>query len=159
MNMPPPQRNDFPPALIEQARRRIGAFGRIGATRIYRVPPLPAVLAPGDQSSQIPVRFRVDGVVLAMYGQESESATNASAAQASARIQISGSEDLFTDGQSGAFVNFLALFGPTQNWFPIERRVYTGQDWTTTYQNEGVAGDINPQIFFAVLEDPPAVNR
>jgi hypothetical protein len=69
------------------------------------------------------------------------------------RVRIGGNEDLFTDGQSGVFVPMLALFGQTQNWFPLWRRATPGVDWTITYKNQSGAQTAIPSFILAFIAD------
>jgi hypothetical protein len=132
-------RYDFPPALIEVMQRQLAQFGRVGAVSIYRTPPVAAILA-GQDSVPVPIQFRQEpGIVLAAYGQV-ESGATADYAGTEVRVQIGGSEDLFTDGASGQFAPMLMLFPPTNPWFAINRPARPGIDWQVTFRNRtGVA--------------------
>jgi hypothetical protein len=140
-------------ALVQEARRRLGA--RKGANRIYRIPPLQAALpvAPlaGSTSNPISIRFRRPGIVLAIYGQVA-SGLDADAATTEMRLQVAGTRDLITDGDSGQFAPFLALFGKTQNWFPLELAAKQGTDWTFTYKNTSTLVTTLPSLILSVLE-------
>jgi len=140
---------DFAPNPIEMARRSLAAYGRVGATRIYQAPAVGSVAA-GATSQAVPITWRRDGIVVAMYGQTADGAAASFAAMA-ARVQIGGSEDLFTDGNTGVFVPMLALFGSAQNWFPLMRRVYKTQVWSVSFQNTS-GGALTPSLMFAMVE-------
>ncbi len=152
--------HDSPPSLIEVAKARLESSGyRVGATRTYRVPQPSAALASATQTSPIQLKWNANGIVVAAYGQV-QSALDADMAAMSARIQISGTEDLITDGGGGAFGTFSALFGKTQNWYPISRMVYTGQIWNITFKNERATGDtILPDMFFGIVEEEPPFEK
>lgn len=124
-----------------------------GANRIYRVAPLAAPLSVAlSPSTPIPLRFRKAGIVIAMFGQV-QSAVQADAAATEVRIQIAGTRDLFTDGDSGTFIPFFALFGAAANWFPLDIPVIPGQDWTVTFREAtGGPATVIPSILFSVLE-------
>lgn len=145
-------------SAIEAAQRSLALLGRLGATRTVRVPSLPAAIAVAASATQptvsiaTNVQWRENGTVIAMYGQE-RTGTVAKYATTEARIQISGSEDLATDGQNGTYVPFLAMFGPNVNWFPMTRRVTTGINWTITYRNTDTAAVCNPDLIFAFIAD------
>lgn len=144
---------DYPASNFEVARQRLSESGyRVGATRIYKVPGLTAAISAGTVTSPLPVRWRANGICISMYGQVA-SAVDADAAQTEAQVQISGQEELFTDGNAGVSVPFFALFGPTQNWFSLNRYVYVGQDWNTIFKNTSIATNILPSLFFAVVEE------
>jgi hypothetical protein len=144
----------FPPSSLEVAQRMLSQFGRVGATRIYAAPALGAVIAAGSGviATAQPITFREPGTVLAAYGQEL-TGTPAKFASTAVRVQIGGTEDLFTDGQAGTFVPMLALFGTTQNWFPIMRRAQPGVDWTVSYQNNDAGGTASPFFCLAFIAD------
>lgn len=148
--MNPLAHEDFPPNAIESLMRLAALYGRVGASRIYRVPQLAAVGA-GVDSQSVSVPFRRSGLVLAAYG-TTLGATAAEAANLEVRIQMGGTEDLITDGESFAFASFRALFGDSQNWFPIGKRVRLKADWSVTFRNRSGAG-ITPSMYFVVLED------
>jgi hypothetical protein len=145
-------------SVIDAAQRTLALYGRLGATRIVRVAPLgaPIAVAPSSTvptvSTAIPVQWREDGVVLAAYGQE-RTGTVAKFASTEARIQISGSEDLISDGTNGTFMPFLAMFGPNVNWFPFTRKVRSGVNWTVTYRNTDTAAVCNPDLIFAFIAE------
>ena len=143
---------------IEAAQRALALYGRLCATRIVRVPALGAALAAAASatvptiSNAIPVQWRENGTVIAAYGQE-RTGTVPKFATTEARIQISGSEDLISDGQSGTYMPFLAMFGPNVNWFPFTRRVSTGIIWTITYRNTDTGAVCNPDLIFGFIAD------
>ncbi len=143
-------------SVIEAAQRQMALFGRAGATRLIRVPALSAAIAvsvgSGTVSASVNVPWREDGTVIAAYGQEL-TGTVAKFASTEARIQISGSEDLISDGTNGTFAPFLALFGPNVNWFPFTRRVRSGINWVVTYRNTDAAAVCNPSLMFAFIAD------
>lgn len=144
-------RGDFAPTPIEIAQRLASQYGRLGATRIYQAPSVGAVAA-GATSQSVPITWRTDGLVIAMYGQTLDGAV-ASLAGMSVRVQIGGSEDLFTDGNTGVAVPMLALFGQAQNWFPLMRACYKTEVWSVSFVN-ATAGALTPSVQFAVVEKP-----
>lgn len=143
---------DFPPNVIELVQRQLSQFGRVGATKVYAVPELPAVMPASTTSAPQNVKFREPGVVIAMYGQEL-AGTAPAYATTRARVQIGGQEDIFTDGNVGVFRSFLSLFGGANNWFPLWRRAEPGVDWVVTYQNRNAGGTALPELSFAFIAD------
>lgn len=145
--------DSFPPNVIELIQRQLSQFGRVGATKIYRAPALsgPMAALAGTEVSPGPMRIKEPGTMIAMYGQEL-AGTAAQFAATEVRVQIGGNEDLFTDGQSGAFVPMLALFGGAQNWFPIWRRAKPGTDWFITYRSADAVAK-TPSVYFAFIAD------
>lgn len=138
-------------SLEQMARRRLSGLSR-GYNRIYRVPAVSSAITAGNSSSPLNVRFRKRGIVVACYGQVSD-ALDATAATTEFRLQIAGTRDIITDGDSGTFMPFLAAFGKAQNWFPIDLPAVEGQDWTTTYRVVSGGTSTTPSLMFAVLED------
>jgi len=137
-----------------EAMARARLTGRMrGCNRIYRVPPLAAALTVATSpSTPVQIRFRKPGIVLAMYGQV-QSAVPGDAASTEVRIQIAGTRDVFTDGDSGTFMPLFALFGFAQNWFPLDIPAIEGQDFTITWRLvAGGPGAVVPSLMFAVLE-------
>lgn len=149
--------NDFPPHSLETLQRIAAQFGRLGATRIYRAR-VAAAIAAAANSGPISVRFRRPGTVIGIYGQ-TLGATDAELAGIEVRLQFSGQEDFAIDGMSFETVPLRAIVGDAMNWFPINRRVYEGQDWTTTFFNVTAATTITPTLLFAVLEDKVSESR
>lgn len=153
MNAPTrPLSQPFPGGLVDHVARVLAQFGRMGATRTYRFPALTTALAGGGEVSQpVSITFRRDGIAVGMYGSEI-SGDAAIYAQTEARVQISGQEDLITDGQSGQFADFLALFA--EGYYPLMRYVYTGQSWSTQYRNvqSGAQNTSTPSLYIAVCE-------
>ncbi len=143
----------FPPHVVELIQRQLSQFGRVGATRIVRAPALSAAMAAvaGQENSPAPIIFREACTVIAMYGQEL-AATAAQYASTELRVRIGGTEDLFTDGTNGAFVPLLALFGGSQNWFPLWRRAVPEVPWLVTYRSANAVAK-TPSVFFACIAD------
>lgn len=141
---------DFPPSYIDITQRQLSQFGRVGATRVYRTPVVAAIAA-GLDSNPVAIQFREPGIVIAAYGQEL-AGTVANFAGTEVRVQVGGTEDLFTDGVSGQFVPMLALFGSTQNWFPLLRRAVPGIDWQITFRNR-TGGNVTPTFALAFIGD------
>lgn len=138
----------------ETLRDRITGRKR-GANRLYRVPSPSTNIGSGSPSSPttiaaIPIRFRKPGIAVAMYGQVL-SAVAADAAGLEVRVQLGGTRDLFTDGDSGTFVPYFALFGSSQNWFPLDLGVTEGQDWSVTWRNVG-SNAVMPSLIISVFE-------
>jgi hypothetical protein len=145
---------DFPPNVVELIQRQLSQFGRVGATKIYRAPALAAAIAAvvGTVSNPINIRFREPGTVIALYGQE-QAGTAPKFATTEVRIQVGGSEDIFTDGETGTFVPMLALFGGAQNWFPMWRRAEPGVDWLISYRNQDGGNTAIPSLLLAFVAD------
>lgn len=134
----------------DMARNRLTGRSR-GANRLYRVAPLSTALAAnGLATAGVPIRFRKSGVVIAMFGQV-YSGLDIDLAGCEVRIQIAGTRDLFTDGDSGVYAPFLALFGKNQNWWPLDIPAREGQDFVVSYRNMGT-NSVVPSLMFAVLE-------
>ena len=147
-----PLYGDFPPNVVELIQMQLSQFGRVGATKIYTHLPLGSTVAASSSSSQVPVQWKDQGTVIAMYGQEA-AGTAAAYATTDVRIQIGGSEDIVTNGQTGDFVPLLALFGFTQNWFPLWRRATPGTNWTVQFRNRNAGAAITPSLYFAFIAD------
>jgi hypothetical protein len=139
-------------SIEQMARMRLTGRER-GANRVYRVPPLASALTVASSPSvPLQIRFRKPGIVIAMYGQV-QSGEDEDAASTEVRIQIAGTRDIFTDGDSGTFLPFLALFGQSQNWWPLDIPAIEGQDWSITYRLiTGGPSSVVPSIMFAVCE-------
>ncbi len=154
------QPHDVPPSFAEVARERLASMGyRVGATRTYRVPGITTGLAALASTSPLPLKWNANGIVIGVYGQV-QSADDGDQASMAARIQISGTEDLITDGSTGTFATFNALFGKTQNWYPVSRSVFTGQTWNITFRNErATGGTILPALFFSIVEEAPPFQK
>ncbi len=147
---------EFPPGLIEIQSRALAMFGRVGATRIYRVPALPGgvgVVGAAPPVTPPSIQWRRTGIALALYGC-TDLATPLAAANMNLRVQMGPTEDLITTGQVGSDAPFAGLFGVTQNWFPLLRQIDPQQPWTFSYRNTAVLTAI-PTVLIAVAEDPP----
>ncbi len=145
---------DFPKHVFDLLQQQLASTGRAGATRYFLTPDVASPAAVGGLSVPASIRFTERGIALAMYGQETDTATAAAFAQCAVRCQIGGTEDLFVDGQGGpAFAPMLALFGGVNNWTPLLRRVTPGVDWTFTFRNDTAAGTIDPKVIIAVIAD------
>jgi hypothetical protein len=145
--------NDLSAHAVAQQVAQMNQYGRVGATRLYRVPDLSAALgAPlGTIASAPLLTFRDPGTVIALYAQE-RLGTPAMFAGIDVRLQFNGDEDLTTNGQSGDFAPMLALVGFNTNWFPLNRHVVRGENWALSYRNQsGVAA--NPSVVFAFVAD------
>jgi len=141
----------WPNNVIEAIQRQVSQFGRVGSTKIVAVPDVAAIAISSFSQPQT-VTFREPGVVIAMYGQEL-AGTAPKFASTRVRVQVGGSEDLFTDGQSGVFLSMLSLFGGAQNWFPIWRRASPAVRWVVTYQNLDAAATATPSAQFGFIAD------
>jgi hypothetical protein len=137
------------PHAVEMQARYLAQFGRVGATRVYKWDET-GTIAAGAVAQPPAVRFRKTGLVIGVYGCALDGLFPSQAGMA-AKITIGGSEELFTNGQSGQFISFLTLFGFSQNWFPVNRLVYDGNDWTVQFRNR-TAGPIEPELCLAVIE-------
>lgn len=145
---------DFPPNVVELIQRQLTQFGRVGATKIYAAPDLPAALAAGTNSPPLNIQFKEPGSAIAFYAQSvGDGVADATAfATTRVKVEIGGQENIFTDGQVGVFRSLLALVGGAQNWFPIWRRVTPGIDWTVTWQNLSEV-TVVPEFSIAVIAD------
>lgn len=145
---------DFPPNVVELIQRQLSQFGRVGATKIYTAPALPAAIAAvaGTTSNPVNIRFREPGTVIALYGQE-QAGTAPKFATTEVRVQVGGTEDLWTDGEVGTFVPLLALFGGALNWWPMWRRATPGVDWLITWRNQSGAATATPFLGLAFIAD------
>lgn len=141
---------DMPPSAIDTLQRIAAAYGRVGATRIYR-PNIAAAIAAGATGQPVPVRIRRTGTLIALYG-TTLGATAAEAAGLEVKIEFSGSESICTDGEDAAFMSFRALFGDAANWFALNRRMREGQILSSTFKNV-TAAPITPSLYYAILED------
>ncbi len=142
----------FPLNLVQIAQKQLSDFGRIGCTRIVNIPALAAAVPISSTSAAPNLTWREPGTVIGMYGQEL-TGTTAKFALTALRLQLSGTEDLITNGSAGDFAAFLSLFGPNVNWFSMLRRVKNGDIWTATYRNDDGAAVANPSISFAFIAD------
>lgn len=125
---------------------------RLGAVREYVFPELGAALAAAATSEPRTVRFRTDGILLAMRGCP-DTGDVADYAGLELRLQFSGQEELVTDGDFGAFLPFICMVSPFQPAFDLDmpRKVYTGQDVTVYYRNR-TAGPILPTWALHLVE-------
>ena len=149
---------DFPKNVFDVLTQQLASMGRIGSTRFYLTPDVASPAAAGGISTPATIRFNEDGIAVAMYGQETDTASAALFAQTGVRCQIGGTEDLFVDGQGGpSFAPMLALFGGVNNWLPLLRTVKRGNLWTFTFQNNTAAGTIDPKVMIAVITDKDVI--
>lgn len=146
---------DYPKQVFDLLMQQLATTGRIGATRMFQTPALAASpAAAGGISAPVSIRFNIHGIALALYGQETDTATIAAFAQTAVRVQIGGNEDLIIDGQGGpAFAPLLALFGGVNNWTPLLRRIEPGVDWSFSFQNNQAAGTIDPVCIVTAIAD------
>lgn len=152
MNQSRPLVQPFPAGLVDHVARVLAQFGRMGSTRTYRFPAITTALAGGGEVSQpVSITFRRDAIAVALYGSEI-SGEAAIYAQTEVRVQVSGQEDLVTDGQSGQFADYLALFA--EGYYPLMRYVYTGQSWSAQYRNVQASAmdEATPSLYVAVCE-------
>jgi hypothetical protein len=142
------------PNVVEWAQRQLTQYGRVGSTRIMRVPALATAIAAGAavEATAPVLNFPKAGTVIAMYGQE-RTGTVAKFATTEVRVQFSGSEDLVSDGNAGEFAPMLGLFGPNVNWFPLMRRVTKGISWTVSYRNTDTGATATPIVMFGFIAD------
>lgn len=146
-------------SIIQWAQQQLVQYGRLGATRIMKVPDLPAAIPAGaNVQVQAPLlQFNKPGTVIALFAQEL-AGTMPKFAQTGIRLQFAGDDDLIYNGQAGDFASLLALCGFTTNWFPMLRRVGNYTQWTITYRNQDVGATATPSCMFAVLEDSELAN-
>ena len=131
-------------------RQRLTGQAR-GANRYYRVPPVSSAISAGTSSSPLQVRLRSPGIIVALYGQV-QSATDADAATTEFRIQLAGTRDIITDGDSGTFMPFLTAFGKGQQWLPLDIPSVEGLDITVTYRVVTGGNSATPSITFGIFE-------
>jgi len=145
---------DHPIPAIAWAQQQLAQYGRVGCTRIMKVPDLAAAVGIGPNTVVAAplLTFRDPGTVIAVYGQELLG-TVAKFASTEIRIQFSGDEDLISNGSGGDFAALLALVGPNVNWYPITRRVQRGDNWAISWRNQDGAATATPQCLFAFIRD------
>ncbi len=145
--------------IVQWAQQQLVQFGRLGATRILKVPDLPAAIAAGaNVQVQAPLlKFNRPGTVIGLYAQEL-AGTLPKFAQTGLRLQFAGDDDLIYNGAAGDFASLLALVGFSVNWFPMMRRVDNYTQWTITYRNQDPGATATPSCMFAVLEDSELAN-
>lgn len=147
--------NDYPLPAIQWAQQQLSQFGRIGATRLIKVPDIttPVPVAPTGNVSQAPLLvWRDTGTVIALYAQE-RTGTVAKFAQTEFRLVFTGDVDFTSNGSNGDFAPLLAVVGPNVNWFPMTRRVKRGDNWTITWRNQDTVAVANPTMVFAFIAD------
>lgn len=140
-------------AVIAWAQEQIARYGRVGCTKIMKVPDLAAAIAApvGTVQPAPQLTFRDDGWVIALYGQEL-AGTVAAFAGLGVRVQFPGDIDLVSNGNAGDFAPLLSLVGPNVNWFAMTRRVTRGDNWNVTYKNN-TGALATPTIEFAFIAD------
>jgi len=152
---------DHPIPAIAWAQAQLAQYGRIGSTRIMKVPDLAAPIAgvAGTVVAAPLLTFRDAGTVIALYSQEL-AGTVAKFASTEIRVQFSGDEDLISNGSGGDFAAILALCGPNVNWYPITRRVARGDNWAISWRNQS-ASTATPQCLFGFIRDSdlPALQK
>ncbi len=127
-------------------------LARTGASKVFRVSSVAAPVAPGATVGAITIQWRFTGRVLAMYGQVSTGLT-ADYASMSTKILVGGEKSIITTGDADTFAPFLALFGPNQNWFPLNLEVKNGDSWSVFYFNQGFsATSMTPDLLFSFLD-------
>jgi len=148
------QNADYPLPAIQWAQQQLSQYGRIGATRLIKVPDIaiaiPAV--PGSTSAAPPLVWRDAGTVIAMYGQE-RAGTVAKFAQTEFRLVLTGDVDFVSNGNTGDFAPLLAVVGPNVNWFPMTRRVARGDNWAVTWRTQDALATAFPTMLFAFIAD------
>jgi len=148
--------NDYPIPAIQWAQQQLSQFGRIGATRLIKVPDLAAAIGvsvgAGTLAAAPPLVWRDSGTVIAMYGQEL-AGTVAKFAATAFRLVLTGDVDFISNGNGGDFAPILATFGPNVNWFPMTRRVQRGDNWAVTWRNQDAAATATPAMLFAFIAD------
>lgn len=150
---------DYPKHVFDLLQQQLASTGRIGFTRSFLTPDIATPAAAGGISAPAPIRFNVNGIALALYGQERDTATAVAYAQCAVRVQIGGTEDLFVDGNGGpAFAPMLALFGGVNNWIPLLRQVREGDQWTFSFRNDTAAGTIDPTCMVTCIADKDLAN-
>ena len=134
------------------ARQRLTGLSR-GANRVYRVPALAAALSVALSPVQAkPIRIRTNGIMIGLNIQVQD-ALAASLAALEVRIQIAGTVDLFTDGESGVFMPAYMLCGAQGFWYPLDVPVEKGLDIFCTWQEiTGGPATCVPSIAFNILE-------
>ena len=147
--------SELPPA-IQWAQAQLSQYGRVGCTKVLKVPDLAAAVPVAVGLTSVSVapllQFRDPGTVIALYAQE-RAGTVAKFAQTDLRVQMINDEDLITNGSAGDFAPLLGLVGPSCNWFPLTRRVTRNENWTISYRNMDPAAVANPSCLFAFIAD------
>lgn len=145
---------NYTQSVIEWAQQQLVEFGRLGATKILKVPDLAAVIpaVAGTISSAPVLTFTEPGTVIAFYGQE-RLGTTASFARTEVQILMGGSESLVTNGRAADFAPLLGLVGAAVNWFPMLRRVAKGISWSVNWRNMSGASTCDPTGMFAFVAD------
>lgn len=144
--------------IVQWAQEQLVRFGRLGATRVMKVPDLaasiaaaPAITAPTVGTPPL-LTFTEPGTVIAVYGQEL-SGTLPKFATTELGLLFSGDDSLISNGKAQDFFPFLGLFGFSVNWFPMLRRVGRNDSWTVTYRNRDTGATAFPSCGFAFLAD------
>jgi hypothetical protein len=147
---------DYPLPAIQWAQQQLSQYGRIGATRLIKVPDLAAAVpisaGTGTLAQAPSLTWRDRGTVIAMYGQEL-AGTVAKFASTAFRLVLTGDVDLVSNGNGGDFAPLLAVFGPNVNWFPMTRRVDRGDNWAVTWRNQDAGATATPTMMFAFIAD------
>jgi hypothetical protein len=115
-----------------------------------------SIAAAGSQT--VPIQWPCNGTVVAMsasvVGVASNDALNAGLSALSVRVQINGSQDLFTDGQAAAYAHFAATFPAALPIFALEpARVQQGAIWSITVRNDSAATAYTPSVQFFFTRD------
>ncbi len=148
------QNTDYPIPAIQWAQQQLSQYGRIGATRLIKVPDISTAIAAvaGTTVPAPPLNWRDNGTVIAMYAQE-RAGTVAKFALTEFRLVLTGDVDLVSNGNGGDFAPLLAVVGPNVNWFPMTRRVSRGDIWATTWRSQDGAATAFPTMMFAFIAD------
>jgi hypothetical protein len=123
----------------------------LGATHIIRVTAIdPAGIAAGATTQTLKIEWPGGrGVIRSIYAGTSDGLV-ASLSSISLRVTVNGTDDLFTDGESPAFVPLVAFQSQNHNWFRLRDYEVTAQQrWTVQLRNENTAGaNILPFVLF-----------
>lgn len=144
--------------IVQWAQEQLVRFGRLGATRVMKVPDLTAVvpiaaavLTPSTAQPPL-LTFTEPGTVIALYGQEL-TGTLPKFASTEVGLQFSGDDSLVSNGKAADFFPLLGLVGFSTNWFPMLRRVGRNDSWTITYRSRDTVATAFPSLGFAFLAD------
>lgn len=154
MNRANPTTQDYPLPIVQWTEQQLSQFGRIGATRLIKVPDLAvAIPAVAGSTAQAPLlTWRDSGTVIALFGQE-RTGTPAKFALTEFRLVFTGDIDFCSNGSTGDFAPLLSVVGPNVNWYPLTRRVKRGDNWTVTWKNQDAAAVCNPSMLFSFIAD------
>lgn len=128
----------------------------LGVTKIIRVEGVSA-LQPGATSNALPVEWPGGGGVVRSMFAGILDLNPALLSVVSVRIVMANNVELFTTGQSPAFVPLIAFQPGNLNWFRLsDIEASPLLKWTVYFKHEGLAGSppISPFLLFGFLLKP-----